>query len=301
MKRERFVPVFLSVFVTAVSFFCTSVFSQTLVQRSGDSGSVDWSKAVIKATGIGAPNMKLPEAARRPSAIEAAKQLALRNLLQTIKGVRLSSETTVENFMVSSDVVRTRVEGIARGFRVVDTRYMDDGSVEVDVEMSLRGELADVLLPETGGGEPISGLVCPCCGQPWPAGRPVPEGVKPVVRGVGDKGRVYTGLVVDTRGLGVQPAMAPRVMTEGGREVYGAGFVTRDYAIQQGVVGYGKDVAKAAGDERVTDKPFVVKAVRASGPGKCDVIISEQDALALHGKAENLEFLKQCRVFFVVD
>jgi hypothetical protein len=53
------------------------------------------------------------------------------------KGVQISSTTTVQDFMLVNDSNRARVEGIIRGAREVDTRYMPDGSVEVDMEFDM--------------------------------------------------------------------------------------------------------------------------------------------------------------------
>ena len=98
----------------------------------GNYGSVDWSNQKIQATGIGAGNPNLPLPSQRAAAIRAAKLDAWRNLLEAIKGVSLTSETTVRNAMVENDVIVTRVEGILKGFTTVgEPRYLSDGSVEV--------------------------------------------------------------------------------------------------------------------------------------------------------------------------
>jgi hypothetical protein len=81
----------------------------------------------------------------------AAYVVALRNLLEVVKGVRVDSESVVENFMVKSDVIRTRVDGIVQGARIVKTQYMSDGSVELQVAMPLRGALLDAIVPENFG------------------------------------------------------------------------------------------------------------------------------------------------------
>ncbi len=61
-------------------------------------------------------------AAQRASALRVAKQDAARNVLETVNGIELTSETTVENAMLVSDRIQTRVKGALRGMKVVDTR-----------------------------------------------------------------------------------------------------------------------------------------------------------------------------------
>ena len=139
------------------------IFAQNVQQSVGSNGLVDWSNQMIKATGIGSPNPNMPETAQRAGAIDAAKKAALRNLLETVKGMTLDSETTVRNFMVENDVINTRVSGIVRNFTVVDTKYMSTGDIEVTIEMPLSGALSDALLPPQMGDTIADGLRAALC------------------------------------------------------------------------------------------------------------------------------------------
>jgi len=120
--------------------------------ETAGSGFINWTTGEIFATGIGAPPAQPGNAAQaRAMAERAAYIVALRNLLETVKGVRVDSESVVENYVVTNDVIRTRVEGIIKGARIVNTKYMSDGSVEVQVGMLLKGALLDALVPEHFG------------------------------------------------------------------------------------------------------------------------------------------------------
>jgi len=276
---------------------------------AGDaSGNVNWTTQTIVSSGIGAPNPNAPMAAQRAGAIRAAKLDAIRNALETVKGVFLSSETTVENAMLTSDVIKTKIEGAVKGAKVVNTRYMSTGDVEVDVEVPLLGIISDAILPGPqafGGGvlQTSNQPLCPTCGQPWPADRPLPQGVN-LVSGsssTGSENAAYTGLVIDARGLGMRPAMAPKVLDDGGDEVYGSKFVSREYAVDIGMVGYEKDINRAARNERVASTPMTVKGVGASGPNKTDVVVGAADVAKIQSTAVNANFLQHCKVMFVLD
>ncbi len=137
-------------------------------QNIQGAGMVDWTDQSVKSTGIGALNPKLPPSAQRKNALRAAQLDAMRNMIETLNGVLLTSETTVENAMMSSDIIKTQVEGIVKNFRFTSKpRYMSDGSVEVDMEMLLTGKVGDVLYPEQMGGKtptyarPAFQLQCP--------------------------------------------------------------------------------------------------------------------------------------------
>lgn len=252
-----------------------------VVQPVGTAGKVDWSTGVVTAVGIGAPPAQPANPAQaRAMAERAAQVVAYRNLLEAIKGVRIDSTTLVENFMVTSDVIRTEVSGIIQGATIMDKKYMSDGSVEVTVGMKLTGALADALLPKTPPTPPtgLTGTLTPAA-----------------------PGQVYTGLIVDARGLGVRPAMVPKILNEEGKEVYGSAWVNRDYAVREGMVGYLKDPIAAQTNPRVTDKPLMVKALKVSGDGRVDVVITNADAVMIHGAAQNLSFLEKCRVIILVD
>ncbi len=281
--------VFLAVSAAVLMLVPVCVHAQLLgivkdvVDPVGSTGKVDWSTGVITAVGIGAPPAQPANAAQaRAMAERAAQVVAYRNLLEAVKGVRVDSTTTVENFIVTSDVIRTQVNGIIQGATIMDKKYMSDGSVEVTVGMKLTGALAESLLPKT-----------PPASTPLVPGASTTPGVA--------QGQLYTGLIVDARGLGVRPAMAPKILNEDGKEVYGSAFINRDWAVREGMVGYLKDPAAAQANPRVTDKPLMVKTIKVSGDGRVDTVISNADAAALQSASQNLSMLEKCRVIILVD
>jgi hypothetical protein len=144
-----------------------------VVERMGN-GAVNWTQGVVTAKGSGAPPSKgvTNIAQARLMAERAAKADALRNLLETVKGVRVDSETTVESFTTKSDRVLTRVSGIVIGARLVDTKYLSDGAVEVTMSINMTGELLAVMLQEL---PPLSQPLMPA--PPLP--KPLPMPAKP--------------------------------------------------------------------------------------------------------------------------
>jgi hypothetical protein len=248
----------------------------------GTTGKIDYTTQVITAVGIGAPPANPANPAQaRAMAERAAQVVAYRNLLEATKGVRVDSTTLVENFMTTSDAIRAEVSGIIQGAMIMDKKYMSDGSVEITVGMKLTGALADALLPKAPATPPV--LMTP------PAGAPAVTG------------QLYTGLIIDARGLNVKPAMAPKVLNEDGKEVYGSAWINRDYAVREGMVGYLKDRDAAQSNPRVTDKPLMVKALKVSGDARVDTVISNTDALMLQSASQNLTMLQKCRVIILVD
>ncbi len=242
--------------------------------------TIDWERQVVIVHSLGAPNTSFPQPAWRTSALRAARQAAYRDLLEAVKGVAVTSTTTVENAMLTSDIIRSHVEGTVFDFRVLDTRYYETMDVGIIVEMPLTGALYDVLLPGDAGGRTGA--------APPPAAEPArPSGA-------------VSGLIVDASGLDVTPAMAPKIIDESGNEVYGTAEVLRQFALQQGVVGYHNNLAQARENERVAGNPLVVQALRTTGANGCDLIISNADAAQVRQAAGTRPFLNECRVMIVL-
>ena len=276
--------------------FCQEKMSMNEWVEKVSQGSVNWSAGYIEAVGIGAvPDKSVGKSNARPMALRAAKVDAYRNLLEITKGVQVDSATTVKDFTVESDVINSSVSGMVRGAEIVKTEYMSDGTAEVTLRISLygNGNLAKIIMPSAMAKPPAP----PAPSEP---AAPVPAAPIPAVTAPAAP-VAYTGMVVDARGIQARPAMSPRVFDEDGKEVYGSANVDREYAVQQGMSGYARDLTAAQSNQRVTASPITVKALRTNGPGKSDLIISNADAQQIRASAENMTFMKKCRVMVVLD
>lgn len=113
--------------------------------RMGEVGPADapppqeeWVPIKITAKGGGAPPPNaVNQAQARLMAERAAKVDAMRNLLEQAYGVTIKSRTTVKDFVTQSDRIKARVDAYLKGAKVIDTRYMSDGGVEVEMEVIL--------------------------------------------------------------------------------------------------------------------------------------------------------------------
>jgi hypothetical protein len=282
---------------TSAGFCQDKVSASEWVDKVGQ-GEVNWSAGYIEAIGIGAPPERSygkPQA--RPLALRAAKVDAYRNLLEITKGVQVDSRTTVKDFAVESDIINTQLEGLVKGATVVNQEYLSDGTVEVKLRMPLYGELSKVIIPVSI--EKRKAIVQPEPAVQEPVAPAAPAPPAPVVATPAPT--AYSGLVVDARGIQARPAMSPRIFDEDGKEVYGSANVEREYAVQQGMSGYARDLTAAQSNQRVTANPVTVKALKTGGAGKSDVVISNADAQQVRASAEKASFMKQCRVMIVLD
>ncbi|UCD37400.1 MAG: LPP20 family lipoprotein [Fidelibacterota bacterium] len=266
------------------------------VTEQNEFGLVDYSQRVITATGIGAVPANAPNVgAARANAIRAAKMDALRNLVEAVKAVRVSSETTVNNSMVENDVIRTKVDAMVRGAQQVgEVKYLSDASVELTMAVPMSG-IMDVVLPVAAPAvPPTSGEVIA------PGTESTQVGATPAVAPE-VAGQPITGLIIDTRGLAVKPSMSPRILSQDGTVLYGPGKYPRDFAVTQGVVGYHKDIEAAKRDARVAGNPLTVKGTGTTGTLGTDVMIATNDAQLAAGYTGFSEAISNCRVMFILD
>ena len=100
---------------------------------------IDWTRGKIRATGIGMPPQNAPnETVRREMAKRAALVEAQRNLVRTVEQIRLDGDKNVKTAMSSQNIAR-KVEGFIKGYAVISERVLEDGKVEVILELPLNG------------------------------------------------------------------------------------------------------------------------------------------------------------------
>lgn len=325
MKRKRWYIVIAAVILSCAGAAAAQTFARTDAVETKSSGKINWTVGEVYAKGIGSPPARAMNSAQaRAMATRAAQVVAYRNLLETVKGVRIDSETLVEKYIVKSDVIRIRVEGIVKGARIVKKRHLSDGSVEVLVAMPMKGAFMNAIVPDDFGSSTVTPLpikpapISPAIPEPKPApSRPEPSKPMPSNRPEPPKpapvpppppsspsstvfsGGIATGVVIDGRGLGLKPALLPRIVDPQGSEIYVGQVVTRTNAVEQGVAGYAKDVKAAANNFRVTDNPVVMKGTRAVGNARTDIMLAQADAEKLRNLSGKGDFLQYCRVIIV--
>lgn len=254
-------------------------------------GNINWSAGYVEAVGIGAPSEKFAgKINARPIALRAAQKDVLRNLLEITKSVQVDSAKSVKDFTVGDNIIDTQVNGLMKSAEVVDYQYLPDGRAEVKKRIPLYGNLAKIIMPLA--------MAKPSAAKTLTEAAPAPIVKAPTAQFVSV---VYTGVIIDARGIQARPAMSPRIFDEDGKEVYSLANVDIEYAIKNGMSGYVRDLTAAQTNQRVGANPITVKAVRTSGPGKSDIIIGNVDAQKVRSTAASASFLKQCKVMIVLD
>ena len=259
-----------------------------------DNGAMNYSNGWITATGIGgiSPQAQNPGMARG-MAVRAAKIDAMRNLLETVLAVAVTSETSVRGAAVENDVIKTKVKGMVKGARIRDInedgrhdtndfRYLSDTSIEIEMEIHMSG-IYEAVLPTAGYAEAQAGAAPPSAGTSAPTSGST------------------TGLIIDARGVGARPAMSPKILDQNGGVVYGPSSFTREYAIKYGVAGYSKDIEAAKSDPRVVGNPMVVRGIGVQGMNGTDIVVANGDAAGIRRAETSGKILSSCKVMIILD
>jgi hypothetical protein len=108
----------------------------------------------------------------------------------------------------------------------------------------------------------------------------------------------YTSLIVDARGISVEPMILPSILNEDGLEIYGRYMVNINAAGRNGIVSYAYNEQEAMKHKKAGAKPYYSVALKSLNG--CPVI-SDRDIRKIYSSAENLKKLKNCGVIFIID
>ena len=292
-------------FVTFANAFCittTSVFAEPISTSVEDNmktmqkGSINWEKGSesdVEAIGIGLPPENMGARgnvlARRAAVVDAQ-----RNLAEIIQGVQIDSDTVMENLVISSDVVRTKVSAMVRGARIVEEGTNEDGSYFVKMRVPMYGvtnSIASAVLPELRGNTEAA---------------PLPEVTESTLSEQDRKdvqSAAYTGIVINATAMGLEPTFSPVIYDVNGRIVYGIRNLDYDQAISKGMVAYASALEAATHGNRAGDNPLVINAVEVRGGknsvNKVNVVVSVEDGDRILLASEKTNILQNCAVVFV--
>lgn len=218
----------------------------TTPELQGDqqfTNTINWTRRVITVLGIGIAPDRGTLATRRTLAKSYALEDGLRQMAEVVDKVRVNADAYVRDLTVADDDARSKVNQRIRGAKIVDTQVLPDGSVQLKLQMPLftKEGLAGALLKD----EPSPVLFAADATPSLPTSQ-------------------WTGIILDARGTGAQPALAPSI-----RSVEGQGLVDRPPVAYVHTREGASDIAG--------DKPLSFKVKRAAGLTKADLLLDGPD------------------------
>lgn len=233
-------------------------------------GQVDWTEGALLSRGSATGTMlRGGRALTDQAAVRAARQGLWRELEQ----VRLDARQMLGPAVLQAEAQRQALEAFIAQAAVVETRYLPGGTVETAVRLPFAGRLTAMLLA------PSSAVM--------PDAEPRSEAP-------------HTGVVIDARGLALQPALLPRIVDESGQSLYAPEVVDVEAAVQQGYVAYAKAFDQAPAQARVGERPLVLRALRVAGDTRVDLVLSSAEAVRIRDYAATRRLVQQCRVLIIM-
>lgn len=310
--KNNYKKLLLSLLFVSTSFFPfvnsdVSARSASNIVKNMGNGQIDWSAKIIKVKGSGAlPDTGgLPQ--RRLKARLAARMDAYRNIAEMINGVQVTSETTVLNMAIKSDLVKLRVDAIVKGARQSsEEKNLPDGTVEVELYLPLFGngsiasalDLGNYVKNKTSVEAFIPYQVAALKDFTLSSNNSnFPEKISSA-----DTGTV-TGLIIDATGLGIEPAMSPFIVG-GGKIIYAGGRMDIDpeAIVKYGVTDYTSSLEDAKKDIlRIGNSPLIIEANGATGkPSRTNVLLDDLTLKNLKESDEKYKFLSKLGVVIVI-
>jgi hypothetical protein len=241
----------------------------------------------FEAEGTSAPGQS------RFAAMISAKVDAQRQLLELIKGAKITSSTTIVNGVLQSDVMVNKIKGMIQGARMTDRKY-DQKSGKAMIRLAIGYK--DVLqksFQDDGFKENFEKIAKPK--EPsFDVEQTVIDEVKQQPK------NQYDGLIVDVSNIGMEPAYINRIYSDG-KVVFDPTKIPQQVFIQRGYSSYttSQSKAKAILDSFGARNPLIIKATSTAST-KSDVKINSNDASLV--SASNLEnsFLESAKIVFVL-
>lgn len=284
MKTHQRIMV-LGTVVLGIAIVPASVLPHCL--QSLENGYINWTTGLVTVTGHAAPEINAEgKAVAMPGSARAG---ATRNLIAIFKQVKIAGNLTVGEYASTHDTILAGIEKIAQDARVYRQLYTSALDVEVWVEAPFYGGFLQLLLPDHIRQIPKISELTQGPAKPTKNSPPVAAATKP-----------YTGLIVDARTLNFEPLLYPTIVSEQGREIYSSVFISREFAVQNGVCAYLCDMDQALASDRVGSNPLVVKALRKTGDKTGAIVMSMADTKILDRAPERHIFFKKCRVIVLV-
>jgi hypothetical protein len=268
-------------------FFFFSLSQKTIAQEKRE-GKINWADGYVSAVGEGTATPSGTKVKDQLRAVRTATILAQRALLETVKELKIDSQTKVQNKMAQEDVINTRIEGTIQGAEITRQNVRWEGETPIaTVEMRIclggigackseksiintlaldqKNETPDV--PQQRLDDVVS----------------KPETAIPKTQDIFyDSSKPVTGIIFNLQGLLFERVILPVVITiaDGSKPftVYSAKSVDPQIFRTYGVVRYADSVDQARQNPNLGDNTMIVPA---TGVTKENMIMIGFDAARL--------------------
>ena len=248
-------------------------------------GTVDWtrgsvtgySSAMVTINSEGSPvdaesgrEISLNNA--RIEACERAREHAFERLVRHVKDIRVDSDITIRDLLESREDTGYRFMKLISESVLFREYPVSFSSTGCRTELKIKDLIP--ALPFTYDSNEF----------PLRTDNPIKTG--------------YSGLIIDTRGQGIEPMIFPSIFSENGLEIFSRHHIDIRKAMRNGTVSYAYNEKQADKIGRAGKHPYFTVSLR--GLKGCPVL-SETDVRKILSSSETRNALKQCRIIFIID
>jgi hypothetical protein len=268
-------------------------------------GQVNWIEGYISAVREGTTSPSGNKIKDQLRAVRAATILAQRALLETVKELKIDSQTRVQNKMIQEEVINTRIEGTIQGAEIVKQNIRWEGDIPIaTVEMRVCLNGIGVCKSEKSVVNALN-----LNQKDEPAHVPQQrlnniilsqEKVIPNTQDITyDKHKPVTGLIFNLQGLLFERVILPVVITlgEGNKPltVYSVKSVEPQIIRTYGVVRYTDSVEQAKQIPYLGDNAMIIPVSQITGENMI-VIAFNAARLILETTRHGNDYLKDAKV-----
>jgi hypothetical protein len=244
----------------------TSSFAPVTTEVAG--ATIDWTGMVLTMTERAQP---APGARAELQVVEQQARVRLGpRLLEAAGRLRLDHDTTVRDLIDSGSSLGEHLGQESSSWHVAEARYHSSGLVEIQAELDLATWLRPVAYAGAADGDPPTG-----------------------------ERSSFSGILIDARGLGAEGALAPRVLSPDGEELFTIERVHEAVARKRTVVQYVSDPADPRAYQRAGETPLLLRAQRASDG--VDLVLTPDDAIRFQTVTRDARLLTEARLVLVLD
>ena len=228
----------------AMIFAALSILGSPAHPKQMPPDAVDWSRGIVvthvssqvRFDGRGTPvdresGTVISLNRGRTEAYRQARSRAVENMVRLIKGIRIDADTMLADLLEESDTAQRRIVNVIESRMKVHEYPADFAASACRAELKIGDLLHAVPFRYPGDDFPVR------------IDNPIPTS--------------YTSLVIDTRGLAIEPMILPSIYSEDGLEVYGRYYVDIRYAGKHGIVVYVHDEDEAMKIRAPADIPTI--------------------------------------------
>jgi hypothetical protein len=268
----------------------------------GNTGEINWTKATVSAIGYGIAGKGKKANIAPYLACRAAKVDAQRNLLESYQGVRVTATTLVSNYMLSSDEVKSSVEGTVKGAITKSRDNRIDGSCKVVLEAPLRGKISKSIYQDLYQ-EEVSASILPNLWSLWISSAHAATYPTESNQQISDKLNILdkrisalekgvktstlndvkthdiSGIIIDVRGTNFTPSLNPKIRKASGDILYPSQKDTQGIIDNGQLVSlFSNDVTFAMDHPMVGDTPLLIKAKNTWKNTNTEIALADKDA-----------------------